>query len=47
VKPGHHSLAFHLVFRDPHRTLTAEQATASIDAIIAALGKQFGAELRA
>jgi phenylalanyl-tRNA synthetase beta chain len=47
VKPGHHSLAFHLVFRDPQRTLTADEATASIDAIVAALGKQFGAELRA
>ena len=47
MKAGHDSLAFHLVFRDPQRTLTAEEATATTDAIVASLKKQFGAELRA
>lgn len=47
VKAGHHSLAFRLAFRDAKRTLTAEEAAASIDAIVAALGQRFGAELRA
>jgi phenylalanyl-tRNA synthetase beta chain len=47
VKAGCHSLAFHLVFRDPQRTLTADEASGAIDAVVAALGKQFGAELRA
>ena len=27
VAAGHQSLAFHLVFRDPARTLTAEEVT--------------------
>jgi phenylalanyl-tRNA synthetase beta chain len=44
---GRHSLAFRLVFRDPQRTLTSEDVNGPIDAVVAALGKKFGAELRA
>ncbi|MBC8109406.1 MAG: phenylalanine--tRNA ligase subunit beta [Anaerolineae bacterium] len=40
------SLAFRLVFRDPTRTLTAEEVNAQVDRIVAALKQQFNATLR-
>jgi phenylalanyl-tRNA synthetase beta chain len=40
------SVAIHLVFQSPDRTLTEEEATSARDAIVAALAERFGAELR-
>ncbi len=47
VPPGHRSLAFHMLFRDPERTLTAEEVAETVAQIVAALKDRFGAELRA
>lgn len=47
LPPGTKSLAFAVDFRAPDRTLTDEEAQAAVDAIVAALGSSFGAELRA
>ena len=47
VPPGHQSLAFHMLFRDPERTLTAEEVAETMAQIVAALKDRFGAELRA
>jgi phenylalanyl-tRNA synthetase beta chain len=47
VPPGHRSLAFHMLFRDPERTLTAEEVAETVARIVAALTDRFGAELRA
>ncbi|MFT3785172.1 MAG: phenylalanine--tRNA ligase subunit beta [Tepidisphaeraceae bacterium] len=47
VAAGHQSLAIRLVFRDPSRTLTADEVAATTDAVVAELKKSFGAELRA
>jgi phenylalanyl-tRNA synthetase beta chain len=47
VPPGHQSLAFHMIFRDPDRTLTAEGVAETMNLIVAALKNRFGAELRA
>ena len=41
------SLAFRLVFRDPTRTLTAEEVNSQVERIVAALKQQFNATLRA
>ena len=46
VPQGHKSLAFRLVFRDPARTLTAEEVQASVDQVVKSLKETFGAELR-
>ena len=46
VPPGHQSLAFHMLFRDPERTLTAEEVAETMDRIVTAVKDQFGAELR-
>jgi len=46
VPPGHRSLAFHMLFRDPERTLTAEEVAETVARIVAALKDRFGAELR-
>ena len=46
VPPGHRSLAFHMLFRDPERTLTAEEVAETVTRIVAALKDRFGAELR-
>ncbi len=46
VPPGHQSLAFHMLFRDPERTLTAEEVAETVTRIVAALKDRFGAELR-
>jgi phenylalanyl-tRNA synthetase beta chain len=43
---GQRSLAFHVYFQSPKRTLTAEEVTRALDSIVGALQKQFGAQLR-
>ena len=43
---GRVSLAIRLVFQDPARTLTEEEASAVRERVIAALAERFGAELR-
>ena len=47
VGAGRKSVAIHLAFQSPERTLTEEEATEARGRIIAALAEQFGAELRA
>jgi phenylalanyl-tRNA synthetase beta chain len=47
VMVGRKSVAIHLAFQSPERTLTEEEATAAREAIVAALRERFGAELRA
>jgi phenylalanyl-tRNA synthetase beta chain len=46
VGPGRKSVAIHLAFQSPERTLTEEDATAARGAIVAALAERFRAELR-
>ena len=46
VPPGKRSLAFRLSYRDPERTLTDELVNSHHQAIVAALEKNLGAELR-
>ena len=46
VGAGRKSLAIGLTFQDPSRTLRDEQVNAQIDAVVARLQSQFGAELR-
>jgi phenylalanyl-tRNA synthetase beta chain len=46
VGEGRKSLAIHLVFQAPDRTLTDEEADAARDRIVGALAERFGAELR-
>ncbi|MDH4103716.1 MAG: phenylalanine--tRNA ligase subunit beta [Thermoleophilia bacterium] len=47
VGHGRKSVAIHLAFQSPERTLTEEEATAFRDEIVALLVERFGAELRA
>ena len=47
VGKGRKSVAIHLAFQSPERTLTEEEATAARERIVAALADRFGAELRA
>jgi len=47
VGEGRKSVAVHLVFQAPDRTLTDEEANTARDRIVAALVDRFGAELRA
>jgi phenylalanyl-tRNA synthetase beta chain len=47
VGAGRKSVAIHLAFQSPERTLTEDEATELRDSIVAALGERFGAELRA
>jgi len=47
VGEGRKSVALHLVFQAPDRTLTDEEAAAVRDRIVAALAERLGAELRA
>ena len=47
VPPGHQSLAFHMVFRDPERTLTSEEVAETMERVVAALKGNLGAQLRA
>jgi phenylalanyl-tRNA synthetase beta chain len=46
VPPGKRSLAFRLSYRDPERTLTDELVNSHHQAMVAALTKDLGAELR-
>jgi phenylalanyl-tRNA synthetase beta chain len=46
VPAGERSLAFHLYYRDPERTLTDEEVNPWHDAIIQGLQKEFNAKLR-
>jgi phenylalanyl-tRNA synthetase beta chain len=46
VGAGRKSVAIHLVFQSPERTLTEEEATTARDVIIDALAERFAAELR-
>ena len=47
VGVGRKSVAIHLAFQSPERTLTEEEATDARDLIVTALAERFGAELRA
>jgi phenylalanyl-tRNA synthetase beta chain len=47
VGAGRKSVAIHLAFQSPERTLTDEEATEARAKIVAALAERFGAELRA
>ena len=47
VGAGRKSVAIHLSFQSPERTLTEEEATAVRERIVAALAERFDAELRA
>ena len=47
VGAGRKSVAIHLAFQSPERTLTEEKATEARARIVAALAERFGAELRA
>jgi phenylalanyl-tRNA synthetase beta chain len=47
IGAGRKSVAIHLAFQSPERTLTEEEATAVRERIVAALTERFGAELRA
>jgi phenylalanyl-tRNA synthetase beta chain len=44
---GRKSVAIHLAFQAPDRTLTEEEASAIRDRVVASLAERFGAELRA
>jgi phenylalanyl-tRNA synthetase beta chain len=44
---GHKSVAIHLSFQSPERTLTDEEAMEARERIVAALAQRFDAELRA
>ena len=46
VPPGKRSLAFRLSYRDPERTLTDDLVNPHHQALVAALAKDLGAELR-
>jgi phenylalanyl-tRNA synthetase beta chain len=47
VGKGRKSVAIHLSFQSPEKTLTDEEADEARERIVAALGERFGAELRA
>jgi phenylalanyl-tRNA synthetase beta chain len=47
VPKDQQSLALRLVFRDPKRSLTAEDAAAHVDRVVGALASRFQAQLRA
>ncbi len=47
VGEGRKSVALHLSFQSPERTLSDDDAAASRERIVAALAERFGAELRA
>jgi phenylalanyl-tRNA synthetase beta chain len=47
VPDGHASLAFHVVYRAPDRTLTDAEVDAQHTKVVSAVGQRFGATLRA
>ena len=47
IPEGRKSIAFHAEFRSPERTLSDEDARELREKIVATLGSQFAAELRA
>ncbi len=47
VPKEHQSLALRLVFRDPKRSLTAEDTAAHIESVVSTLANRFKAQLRA
>jgi phenylalanyl-tRNA synthetase beta chain len=47
VGPGRKSVAIHLTFQSPERTLTEDEASEIRDRIVGVLTERFGAELRA
>jgi len=47
VGPGRKSVAIHLSFQSPERTLTDDEASEARGRIVAALAERFDAELRA
>jgi phenylalanyl-tRNA synthetase beta chain len=47
IAEGKKSIALHVAFQSPERTLSDEDARRLRDQIVSALGEQFGAELRA
>jgi phenylalanyl-tRNA synthetase beta chain len=47
VGPGRKSIAFSVTFQSPERTLTDDDAAELRNRIVAALAREFGAELRA
>jgi phenylalanyl-tRNA synthetase beta chain len=47
VGPRRKSVAIHLAFQSPDRTLTEEEASGARARIVAVLSERFGAELRA
>ena len=47
VPAGHASLAFHVVYRAPDRTLTDAEVDARHAQVVAEVDKRFGATLRA
>ncbi|MBI2749194.1 MAG: phenylalanine--tRNA ligase subunit beta [Burkholderiales bacterium] len=46
IPPGKKSIAFRVVMQDTERTLTDSEADAARDALVALLGRRFGASLR-
>ena len=46
IPAGHKSLAFHVYFRSPERTLTAEEVTRTLDGLLRILQRDLGATLR-
>jgi phenylalanyl-tRNA synthetase beta chain len=46
IPPGKRSLAFRLTYRDPERTLTDDLVNRQHQALVEALAREFGAELR-
>ena len=46
IPDGHRSLAWSLSFQSPNRTLTDEEVDESIQAIVGALDREYGARLR-
>jgi phenylalanyl-tRNA synthetase beta chain len=47
VPAGHRSMALRLTFRDPQRTLTADEVQAQVDRIVETMQQKFSATLRA
>ena len=46
IPPGTKSLAFHVYFQSPERTLTAEEVNRTLDGLLRTLQRDLGATLR-